>query len=251
MAIKKIMAIPDIQAPKHDPIAVKTAIKIVDGEEPDYLIHIGDLVDFQSISRFPKRSWEEASLTADQEIDAANQILDQFDKVTPQKTKVIYLEGNHDRRLELFMIQWASKLGRGYRGATLEYQLNLEGRKYLYVRTNQQPYHIGKAGFIHGWFCNIHHAKKTMERGGQNLIYGHTHDFQVSTGPHLEQEAPRLAMSIGCLCDFRQVYLESRPMNWIHGVAIIYSDDKTGRFWPTFHPIINGESIISGVRYKA
>jgi len=89
-----------------------------------------------------------------------------------------------------------------------------------------------------------------VEEAGQNLIYGHTHDYQVYTGKHLDKEAPRVAMSIGCLCDFRQVYLDSRPMNWIHGVGLFYVDEKSGRFWPYFCPIIGGEAVINGKTYR-
>lgn len=248
--LKKIIAIPDIQAPKHDKKAVRTAIKIVEGEKPNTLIHLGDLVDLQSISRFKPLDWAEAGRTADNEIEAGNEILDQFDKATPKKTQKIFLEGNHDRRLELWFVQNGQMLGREFRGNHIRQQLRLDERGYQYVRVAEQPYRIGKVGFIHGWFANIHHAKKTIEKGGQNLFYGHTHDWQVATGAHLDQEAPRIAMSCGCLCDFRQVYLDSRPMNWIHGVLIVYIDEKTGRFWPHFCPIIDGEAVVNGKRYK-
>lgn len=251
MPYKKIIAIPDIQAPKHDPTAVSTAIKIVKGERPDILVHIGDFVDFQSISRFAKRDWTEAQLTADKEIASANKILDRFDHVTPKKSKVIFLEGNHERRLELFIIKNASKLGSKFAGLSIQEQLKIEERGYKYVPINDQPYHIGKLGFVHGWYTNLHHSKAHVEKGGQSLIYGHAHDAQLYTGMHLDSEQPRMAMSIGCLCDYRQAYLEGKPSNWAQGVAIIYVDEATGHFWPTFHWIIEGKAVINGKTYKS
>lgn len=248
--LRKIIAIPDIQVPKHDHAALATALSIIRGEKPDEVILIGDVVDLQSVSRFAPLNWTEAAMTAAEELQAANEVLDVIDDAIPKKARKIYLEGNHDRRLELWFIQHAPRLGENFNGNNIVQQLSLDKRKYQYIKVSQQPYRIGKVGFIHGWFTNIHHAKKTIEKGGQNLIYGHCHDFSVFTGSHLDKEAPRLAMSIGCLCDFRQVYLDSRPMNWMHGIGLFYIDDKTGRFWPYFCPIIKGEAVINGRRYK-
>jgi len=249
--MRKIIAIPDIQAPKHDPTAVSTAIKIIKGEKPDEVIHIGDFIAFDSISRFKKRDWKEARQTAAEEIEAANQILDQFDKAINGKTKVVFLEGNHERRLEAFMIQHAQALGEGFRGLSIQEQLHLDERGYEYIPTNKQPYVVGELGFIHGWYVNLYHAAKHVRQGGRNLIYGHTHDHQVYTGAHLDHQEPRICMSIGCLCDFRQAYLESRPSNWIHGVALIYIDEATGFFWPNFVPIINGVAVVNGKQYHS
>ncbi len=251
MKLRKIIAVPDIQAPQHDPTAVTTALRIIKGEKPDEIVHIGDLIAFDSISRFPKRDREEARLTADKEIAVANKILDRFDKATDGRAKVVYLEGNHERRLETFIIQNALALGEGFRGLTIQEQLHIDERGYKYVKTHEQPYVVGELGFIHGWYCNLYHAAKHVRQGGRNLIYGHTHDHQTYTGAHLDHQEPRMAMSIGCLCDFRQAYLESRPSNWIHGVAIIYVDEATGLFWPHFVPIINGVAVINGKKYSA
>lgn len=251
MKLRKIIAIPDIQAPQHDPTAVKTALKIIKGEEPDEVIHIGDFIAFDSISRFKKRDHEEAALTADKEIEAANKLLDKFDKAIDGRAKVVFLEGNHERRLEAFIIQNALALGGGFRGLTIQEQLHLDERGYQYIPTNKQPYIVGEVGFIHGWYTNLYHAAKHVRQGGRNLIYGHTHDHQTYTGAHLDHQEPRIAMSIGCLCDFRQAYLESRPSNWIHGVAVIYVDEKSGLFWPYFVPIISGKAVVNGKIYSA
>ena len=251
MSLKKIICLPDIHAPLHDETALSVALNIVKGEKPNTLIVMGDLVDFQSISRFAKRDWQEAALTADKEIASANSILDRIDKVTPKTATKVYLEGNHEKRLQLFFVQNTQKLGGSFAGISIEDQLNLDKRGYEdYVRTASQPYKIGEVGFIHGWFVNKYHANKTVLQGAQNLIYAHTHDHQTYTGVHLERDAPRLAMSLGCLCRSDQPYLESRPNNWIHGVGIIYVDDN-GLFWANFIPIIHGKAVVNGKVYKA
>jgi len=250
LSLTKIIAIPDIQAPAHDEKAVATALAIVKGERPDILIQIGDLCDLQSISRFKKRDWQEARQTADKEIEAANTILDRFDKVTPKTTKKIFLEGNHDKRLELFFVQNAAQLGESFKGIAIEEQLRLDERGYEYVRIKNQPYRVGHIGFIHGWFVNKYHAFKTVNDGRESLIYGHTHDHQTFISKHLDTEQPSIGMSIGCLCDYRQAYLEGRPTNWSHGVAVVYVDQKTGFFWPYFVPIINGTAVFNGKTYN-
>ncbi len=250
----KVLVIPDLQCPNHDVQAVNTAIEIVRGERPDLLVYVGDVVDFKSVARFLDTSWDEAKTTADYEIRSADEVLNQFDKAMPKKTRVVFLEGNHDRRLELFFIQHAAKLGRDFRGGNIRDQLGLVKRGYEYIPTSQQPYkpvHVSKIGFLHGWYTNKYHAAKTVMDGGQCIMYGHTHDFQVFTGLHLDQEAPRIAMSIGCLCNFKQEYLGGKPMNWCHGVGLVYIDQKTGKFWPSFCVIVGGECVIGGKKYRA
>jgi len=250
LSLKKILCIPDIQAPKHDETAVSTAVSIVKGEKPDILIHIGDLCALDSVATYAKTDWRSALETADSEIASANLILDRFDQVTPKKTKTIFLEGNHERRLLRWAVKFAVPLGSRFKGLNIEDQLYIEKRGYEFIRMENQPYNVGKIGFCHGWYANIHHAKATVEKGGQSLMYGHTHDAQSFTGMHLDSEQPRMAQSIGCLCKYNQAYLNGRPANWIHGVGIVYVDEKTGRFWPTFHPIIAGECVINGKVYN-
>jgi len=126
--LKKIIAIPDIQAPKYDKQALQTALNIIRGEKPDVLIFIGDVVDLQSVSRFQPLSWEEARQTTDMEIAAANAVLDQFDKVIPRKTEKIFLEGNHDRRLELWFTQYAPKLGEDFTGNNIQARIQVRPR---------------------------------------------------------------------------------------------------------------------------
>lgn len=251
MKLRKIIAIPDIQAPQHDPTAVATAIKIVKGEKPNKVIHLGDLTALDACSKFKKRKWAEANLTAAQEITAANKILDRFDSVIDGRTKVVFLEGNHERRLEDYILRNARDLGEGFKGLTIQEQLHLDERGYEYVPTGRQPYRIGEVGFLHGWYTNKYHARTHVEDGGENLIYGHVHDLQIHTGKHLDYQEPRIAMSAGCLCKFHQEYNEGRPTNWIHGVAVIYVDEKTGLFWPYFVPIINGKAVFNGKQYSA
>jgi hypothetical protein len=203
------------------------------------------------VARFLDKDWDEARITAAQEIFETNALLDRFDAATPKKCKTVFLEGNHERRLLTFFVNNAAKLGMDFKGLLIEEQLHFAERGYEYIGVSKQPHKIGKIGFVHGWYCNKYHANKTVEAAGQNLIYGHKHDYQVATGTHLDAEAPKMAMSIGCLCKFRQAYLEGKPMNWIHGVGIIYVDIQSGHFWPYFAPIIAGRAIIDGRVYSS
>ena len=249
--LRKIIAIPDIQAPKHDERAVSVALKIVKGEKPDILIHIGDLVDLLPASKYRKNKWRENLRTVSGDLASANGILDRFDKTTPRKTETIYIEGNHEERLESFFVNKVPELGPDFKGITIREQLKLDERGYKYIIREKQPLYFGKVGFSHGLYCNPYHASKTSTRFRRNIVYGHTHDLQIHSGFHLYDEAPNTAMSIGCLCDFQQDYMKSGPINWVHGVGLFYLDDESGRFWPYFATIINGEAVINGKRYKA
>ena len=253
MSLKKILCIPDIQAPKHDETAVSTAVSIVKGEKPDILIYMGDFIANDSVARFSPKQIQDTILTADIEIASANSILDRFDHVTPKKCKKIFLEGNHEERLEAYIAQHAWKLGPNFKGINIRDQLRCKERGYVYISKGEQPYKPckkSKISFLHGEYVRKHHARLHSDNYRRSLIYGHTHDVQCVTEPHIKGEFPGVVMSIGCLCDYNQSYNKGKVSRWQHCVGMVYLNEKTGRFQAFPHRIIDGWTIVNGREYN-
>ena len=240
--MKTLVIIPDLQIPQHDPKAVAVAQKLIRHIKPDTAVYIGDVIAADAVSRYPETSWEEADQKLDDEIDATNEVLDQFDKVFRQtKTRdILYLEGNHETRVIAWAVKNFGKLGRR-RAPDIERDLRLKERGYKYIYRDDQPIRISRFDLEHGEYANQYHAAKNLRLLHRNLFYGHTHDYQVHTGGHSHNDAPKLAMSFGCLCKFKQRYIKGGGTNWIHGLGVIYYDDKG--FTPFFIPIVNYRAI--------
>ena len=119
-----------------------------------------------------KRIFDDYKVAAD--------ILDRHQAIICKKNKgarFVLLEGNHEHRLERFIDANPSLEG------LIEIPIGLEfdKRKIEWI-----PYwskgtvcKIGKATFIHGRYCNDHHAKKHVQSYGCSVFYGHVHDIQA------------------------------------------------------------------------
>jgi hypothetical protein len=82
---------------------------------------------------------------------------------------------------------------------------------------------------------------------GVNIIYGHTHDAIKSVVSHLD--GPKMAHSMGCLCDMNKEFLKNRSTNWTHNMGIldIYKD---GFFNLNVMTIIEGRTSLNGELIK-
>jgi len=87
---------------------------------PDEIVLLGDYADFYPVSRHAKDPSVAHALT--DEIKSVNEGLDQLDKLWP-KAKKVYLEGNHEWRLERYLSEQAPALF-GVTDCPLLFQIN-------------------------------------------------------------------------------------------------------------------------------
>jgi hypothetical protein len=208
------------------------------------------MIAADSVSRYDKATREEALITLKSEVDSTNRVLDSFDETFKKSgvRKVYLLEGNHERRILKWIVKHAMEWG-DFENLGIKSMLRINERKYEFIPYRSQPLKIGKINIVHGYYVNQYHASKMLRNTGRNVFYGHTHDFQVHTLSHFEDDQPRMAMSCGCLCNFEQDYLDGRPTNWIHGITVINYDDDG--FTPYFLPIVNYRCLYAGKQHKA
>ena len=223
-------------------------LKFAGDFKPDIQIIIGDFLNLAGISGWNRKKYvTQQEEDIERDFSEGNRILDEMQKLGG---KIHYIEGNHEKWVQDFVEDHpalASKL-------EVTRNLNLKNRGIEYIPVNKQrikPLKIGKVTFIHGWYSNIHHTKKTAQECNSNVIYGHVHDIQVSTRKELINGGARvLTQSIGCLCKEKAMdYLKS-PCNWMLAFGVTYVDGRDGSFTHYTIPIPKYKFIWNGREYK-
>ena len=243
----KLVYLPDIHADtkptEHgwSPIlsnAAKACFNFCDYFKPDETVIGGDFIDFPELATqdpWNKISREGKRLIHD--LTFGNQLLDKIDKFT--KGKKVFMIGNHDARLAKYIAEHPELEGM----VSLKHSLRLKERGYEVIEENR-AYKVGHARYLHGWYFNLHHSKKTVTEMGDNVFYGHTHDVQAFTKINYEQ-MPIIGHSMGTLGDLDPEWRRGRPSRWVNAFGIFYFF-KNGNF--TFYNpiIINGKFMWEG-----
>ena len=215
--------------------AAKAALKFCDWFQPDETVIGGDFIDFPELAKQDQkdlRKREGKRLVHD--LALGNQILDRIDKFT--RKKVVFEIGNHDNRLDIFLAENPKLEGL----VSLEINLKFKERGYEVIPFNH-VYHVGHARFIHGWYYNLHHSKKTVIEMGDNIFYGHSHDVQSFTKVNHARQ-PLIGHSMGCLCDLDPEWRKGRPNRWVNGFGVFYFFRDGG--FTFYNPIIVGGRFI-------
>lgn len=246
MITKTAIVIPDQHFPIHDQSAVNCALKILEIAKPDIFINLGDVGEWESVSAWRWRDKKQPPLeyqlpVIDEEIEAVNEGIDQFDKVLDKiKCNERYIcEGNHDYWLNNFAEKYPYLREYKFRNACY-----WDKRGYKFYSMNK-PLRIGKLSFIHGAYTNLAHAKKHAEVYG-NLVYGHTHDVTSHAIGRLDGTVK--AWSLGNLKDMsrdKNQWLKGRIHNWQHAVGYV-TWFKDGNFRVEVIDIVKGKTAFRG-----
>ena len=193
-------------------------------ERWDYVINLGDLLDFNCISRWTRDAPRlKLGETIQADYEYTNGQLDIICKAARNKNKdckIILLEGNHDHRIE----QYIDKVPELQGIMEVERMLGLKSRGIKWVRCHHQgdSYKIGNAVFIHGLYTNKYHSFKTVSEFGCPVYYAHTHDIQQYSLSLRGDDSTLTGKSLGCLCEYNQVYIKQRPTRWQQAITVFY-----------------------------
>ena len=92
--MKLAVVVPDIHVPYHDVRAVRTLCKVIKHLKPDFLVVLGDSLDFYQLSKFDKDPLRKTAVSDD--VAEFRDVLHQLDANCPLKTEKVFLEGNHE-----------------------------------------------------------------------------------------------------------------------------------------------------------
>ncbi len=177
--LRKAGFIPDTHIKYQDRRAFALMIKVFSyaglNDLLNELIFLGDFGDFLWCSSHKKDSSMVAvAMEHESEILMINSYLDEIDKLFP-KTKKIFLEGNHEKRLRTYLAENAQAM---VNRVTVESEFQFKERGYTFI-----PYEAGQHYRV--WGDSDLYAKHTHPSGGTSksrldkilisLIHGHDH----------------------------------------------------------------------------
>lgn len=214
----KIACLPDCHVPFHDKRGLELAIRVIKHFKPDVLVHIGDLVDFYSISAHRKDPAKSRSFL--DELNESHKVLNELDGLAPRK---IFCEGNHESRLQRYVFDQAPEM---YGYLNVESALQLKERGWEFY-PYQEIATVGKQGFVHDLgFAGVNACRQTSLAYPGHIVFGHTHRFGLFTAGNLRRET-YTCWNIGWLGDSRKVdYLPSVKvkLDWTKGLMLIEMD---------------------------
>ena len=211
----------DLHIPREDKDCTKLLLKFAKALQPDMLVDKGDLLNFESISKFPKDP--ENTPTIMQEIIAAREWLYRITEACPKANKILIL-GNHDWRV--IKLCWEHPELVGLIDIKKELHLDQLGWK---VFDYGLAFEFRNFVFTHGKIYRKHSAytaKAMLERYNTSGSSGHTHRTGVSY--KTDYLGTNAWWEGGCLCDFKLAYewWQDPNPNWQHAINVIKFFDK-------------------------
>lgn len=257
--------------PFHDETAMATALQIVRLVDPDDLIILGDFIDLAPLSRFEQEPG--FALTVQPSIDRATLFAAELVCAAPRSTKRVYLEGNHDRRLQKSIVNNAASafgLRPGWTppdtwpDLSIPHLLRLDEFAIDYISGYPAAHHWVNENTvaIHGHRVTSagSTAARVVDDARINVIFAHTHRVEMMHRTRMVYEGERssFAVSLGCLCRIDGAVPSTkgstdvfgRPVptveNWQHSVGIVTYEPGNGLAHVEPVPIYGGRAIYRG-----
>lgn len=239
------MALPDAHIPFN--IHLDPVFEFISDFKPDKIVILGDAHDWTSVSHWiaDQSKYLDGGVIQDNFRELHTVLLDPLNRVRG-KAEIVYILGNHEDWL--IQATYINPNGRGY----WDIEKNIDLKKYhMTIIPVNKAYRVNdNLSMIHGNYCNIYHAKKTVEVYHTSILYGHTHDIQSHTlvSP-IDVEKFYKGASIGCLCNLNPHYQRNRPNRWVNGFSYVYVDDKDGSFHDFQVVIVKNKFWANGKKY--
>ena len=207
----------DCHFPGEDPQVWALELAVAKYFQPDLVWLNGDIIDFGSISRF--RTSPRSKLDIAGHLDHARTRLQGLRKQVPD-AEMVFLEGNHDLRLQTYLWDKAPELSE---------LPNLELPSLLELKTlgcsffrNGTKCRVGELYHLHGNEVATGYtypARNMLAKINCNVIFGHVHRFSVAHQRDL-RGSTRVAWSIGCTQRLTVDY-DFHTGSWTNGFALV------------------------------
>lgn len=223
----RVLILSDIHFPEQEKRAIDAAISYGRANDANLVILNGDIFDCHEISRFDKDPRAKRYV---EELKIGRPFFPYLRSQFP-KARIVYKEGNHEERLEKYIVprapalleleclSWPSLLG-----------LRDSGVDWL---GDKRKIGLGKLSVFHGHELGgggecVHPAKRLFDKAGESSLAGHHHrkdEYHKRTASGKE-----IATWVtGCLCHTRPYWLKYN--NWTNGFAFVRTY-KDGSFEP-------------------
>ena len=264
--------------PFHDESAMDVALQITsyleETDRLDTVINLGDFLDLPSQGRFE----QEASFatTTQHAFDRGHLFLQQQRQAAGPKAKIVLVEGNHDRRMEKFIMTNALSAFGLKRANTNElptmsipYLLRLEeiGVEYIDAYPAGAYWITDRLRAIHGNKARSNGSTAAAYTNADphiSTIFGHSHRLEIQSRTVFNRDGAirTTAVSPGCLCRVDgavpsvngSTHIDGSPAkyyeNWQQGVAVI-TVEPDGEFYTELIQIKDGVAWFRGKKFTA
>lgn len=242
--LRRVLIVPDTHIPYHNRAAWNLLLDVAKRWKPHACVMLGDWVDFYSVSSHQK---DPGKRNFKKEIAVANQELDRLDKALPADCDKIYIAGNHENRLERYLLDKAPDL---FGIVSVSGLLNLEARGWEWV-PYRKDFKIGKLFATHDvGSAGKYATARAADAYQTHIVTGHTHRISYIVQGNI-RGAPFVSASLGWLGDWRSasyMYRVKATKDWALGFGICYLEaDGTPHVRPV--PILGGRVVIGGKIY--
>jgi UDP-2,3-diacylglucosamine pyrophosphatase LpxH len=225
----------DTHMPFHDQRLLDLISRFLQDFKPDTFIHGGDLIDCWELSDFDKNPKDESRFS--KELKRGEGFWYDMRHEFP-KAHLVYLYGNHEYRLQKYIIRHAAALA-GLPELSLEALMHLD--KYDVEIANsglkESFYWYGKLAVSHFNKVSQHGgytAKQLVDKYMVSVLHGHTHRVGSNLRTTLDGQILG-GWDNGCTCNLHPTYVLSP--NWQHAISVVYKWTD-GRFQVIQIPII-------------
>lgn len=220
---RRTVILADIHIGAHDKRFWKVTLKWLRVKQPARVVINGDFLDAESVSR---HGGNPSPPKLGREVAQAKKALLDLRTACPF-SEIIYLQGNHETRLERYIIENAAAL-EGL--LTLPDLLSLAPLNIRWVPEDKQPIRVGPAKILHGHqirSSGLYPARKLVEIWGEpgvTVICGHFHQHQIVR--KIMHPRPSVGIVLGCGRTLDPRWMGG-PTGWQHSVCVIDGDKVT------------------------
>jgi len=240
--------------PYHDEAAIDVMLQIVDIERPDQFVFMGDILDLSEQGRWAQEA--AFARTTQPAIDYLTRLGAELRARVPGQ--IVYIEGNHDRRMQNFVEANALSAFGLRKGALPESWPVMSLPNLLRLDEFDIKYMDGYPA-AHWWVndqLRCEHGTKVRSSGSTaekyvnetphiSRAFGHTHRLEAQSKTTWDRagKIKSVAINPGCLCRVDgavpsvngAIGQNGRPLteyeNWQQGVAVIRYKESGEFFW--------------------
>ena len=240
--MERILLIPDPHHPNHDEAAWGLMLRAAHVIRPDIIVILGDFADAASLSSHPATQPGQDDFA--RELDGVKRGLDQLDQIGA--TRKIYCQGNHETRLERYLMGRAPALFRSLRWQNL---LELYRRSWEWVPYGKAV-KIGHLSITHdtGSAGMNAHRQAAVDVGGSAVI-GHTHRMSYEVRGRFGG-TPYVAAMFGWLGNREKaadyIHEARAASSWALGFGVGYLEPTSGVVHLQPVPIVHGRCVVQG-----
>lgn len=281
---KTCVILPDIQLgyfrnksgqlePTHDEKAISIALSVVEDQNPDLVVLLGDNLDLPEMGKYI--TYPSYQQTTQATIDRATKLCAELRRAAPH-AKIIWLAGNHEERMPKFLITNATAAYGLRQGNAPDSWPVLSVPFLCRMDDFDIEYRPGypasdfwvnkKLRIIHGDRVKSSGSTAHMYLNAEktSVIYGHIHRIEMAFKTREDYDGPRtiMAASPGCLARIDGaipstkggVDLDGRPLtrheNWQQGLAVVkYEEKGEHKFTYDNITIYGGWAMYQGKEY--